>query len=49
MPASDVFDDGFAGSVLPLCLRDLFIYLFIHLFIYLETREDEPGIMAHIH
>ena len=47
MPASDVFDDGFAGSVLPICLRDLFIYLFIDLFI--ETREDEPGIMAHIH
>ena len=33
MPASDVFDDGFAGSVLPICLRDLFIYLFIYLFI----------------
>lgn len=28
MPASDVFDDGFAGSVLPICLRDLFTYLF---------------------
>lgn len=43
MPASDVFDDGFAGSVLPICLRDLFTYLFR------KIEKDEPGITAHTH
>lgn len=41
MPASDVFIDGFAGSVLPICLRDLFIYLFTQ-----KIEKDEPGIYS---